>query len=304
MGTPEFAVPSLEMLIKNHEVCAVVTQPDRPKGRGKKMLFPVIKEKAIEYNIPVLQPEKVKEEEFIEILKKYNADIIVVVAFGQILPEKILNLPKYGCVNVHGSLLPKLRGAAPIQWAVINGEKETGVTTMFMSKGLDCGDMLLKTVMPIDESETYGSLHDRMSIIGAQTLKETLDKISNGTIERTPQDNSEATFAPMITKELGHIDWSKTSKQIINLIRGLNPKPIAYSNYDNETVFKIWNAETVELDSTAMHGEIIEIRKDGFVVKTGDGAINIKEIQATGSKKMEASAYMRGHRIEVGHILK
>ena len=206
MGTPDFAVPSLEMLIEKHEVVAVVTQPDKPKGRGKKMVYPVIKEKALEHNITVLQPNKVREEEFLEVLKELNADIVVVVAYGQILPESILNMPKYGCINVHGSLLPKYRGAAPIQWSVINGEKKTGVTTMYMAKGLDSGDMLLKGEMDILEDDTFGSLRDRMSLVGAKVLEETLEKIQSGSVERIEQNHNEATYAPMIEKETGHIN--------------------------------------------------------------------------------------------------
>lgn len=203
MGTPDFSVPTLEQLIRNHQVVGVVTQPDKRKGRGKAMAFPPVKEKALEYDIPVYQPVKVREPEFIEELKKMNPDIIVVVAFGQILPEEILNLPPYGCVNVHASLLPKYRGAAPIQWAVIDGEKETGVTTMYMAKGLDTGDMLDKVVVPIDPKETGESLHDKLSEAGGRLILETLTKLENGTAVRIPQNDAESCYAKMLTKELG-----------------------------------------------------------------------------------------------------
>lgn len=304
MGTPDFAVPCLDMLVKEgHEVCLVVTQPDKPKGRGKKMLFPPVKEKAIEYGIEVFQPVKVKEEEAVEKLRSYNADIIVVVAFGQILPESILNMPKYGCVNVHGSLLPKYRGAAPIQWSVINGDTKTGVTTMYMEKGLDTGDILLKAEFDISDEDTYGTVHDKMCVMGADVLKETLVKIENGTIVREKQDDALSNYAPMISKETGHIDWNKTSFEIINLIRGLDPVPAAWTVY-NEEVLKIWKAVKFECDNTtAKCGEIADITKKGFVVKTGDGFVLVTEIQARGGKRMATDAYMRGHAVEKGIIL-
>lgn len=304
MGTPDFAVPCLDMLVKEgHEVCLVVTQPDKPKGRGKKMLFPPVKEKAIEYGIEVFQPVKVKEEEAVEKLRSYNADIIVVVAFGQILPESILNMPKYGCVNVHGSLLPKYRGAAPIQWSVINGDTKTGVTTMYMEKGLDTGDMLLKAEFDISDEDTYGTVHDKMCVMGADVLKETLVKIENGTIVREKQDDALSNYAPMISKETGHIDWNKTSFEIINLIRGLDPVPAAWTVYNGE-VLKIWKAVKFECDnSTAKCGEIADITKKGFVVKTGDDFVLVTEIQARGGKRMATDAYMRGHAVEKGIVL-
>ena len=228
MGTPEFAVPSLEMLLKHHEVVAVVTQPDKQAG------------------IEVLQPEKVKEKEFIEILKNYHADLIAVTAFGQILPEEILNMPKYGCINVHGSLLPKYRGAAPLQWAVINGEKETGVTTMYMAKGMDTGDMLLKEKIEVSSQDTYGSIHDKLCVIGAELLLKTIEGLEKGTLQRIPQQEEQATYASMLTKESGHIDWSKKCDEIICLIHGLDPVPTAYTIYEGE-VLKVWQAEKIQL---------------------------------------------------------
>lgn len=301
MGTPEFAVPSLEILLKHHEVVAVVTQPDKPKGRGKKLMFSPVKERALQANIVVLQPEKVKEKEFIETLKNYHADLIAVTAFGQILPEEILNMPKYGCINVHGSLLPKYRGAAPLQWAVINGEKETGVTTMYMAKGMDTGDMLLKEKIEISPQDTYGSIHNKLCVIGAELLLKTIEGLEKGTLQRIPQQEEQATYAPMLTKESGHIDWSKKCDEIICLIHGLDPAPTAYTIYEEEPL-KLWQAEKIQQPSGKI-GEITAITKKGFVVTAGDGSILVTEVQARGKKRMGADAYLRGHPIEVGTIL-
>ena len=303
MGTPDFAVPTLEALIEKHEVLAVVTQPDKPKGRGKKMVFPVIKEKALEHNITVYQPQKVKTPEFVEILKEYQPDIMVVVAFGQILSEEILNIPKYGCINVHGSILPQYRGAAPIQWSIINGEEFGGVTTMYMAKGLDSGDMILKAKEKIKPDDTYGSLYDRLSVIGADLLIKTLDLIENGEVKRIPQNDDEATFAPMIKPELEHINWNGKNTDIVNLIKGLNPQPVAYTMLNDEKL-KIWFAETIDGDYNGEPGTIVDVRKRDFVVMTAKGAVAVKEVQAQGGKKMSADAYMRGHAIEKGTILK
>ena len=303
MGTPDFAVTTLEALIEKHEVLAVVTQPDKPKGRGKKMVFPVVKEKALEHNITVYQPQKVKTPEFVEILKEYQPDIMVVVAFGQILSEEILNIPKYGCINVHGSILPQYRGAAPIQWSIINGEEFGGVTTMYMAKGLDSGDMILKAKEKIKPDDTYGSLYDRLSVIGADLLIKTLDLIENGEVKRIPQNDDEATFAPMIKPELEHINWNGKNTDIVNLIKGLNPQPVAYTMLNDEKL-KIWFAETIDGDYNGEPGTIVDVRKRDFVVMTAEGAVAVKEVQAQGGKKMSADAYMRGHAIEKGTILK
>ncbi len=303
MGTPDFAVPTLEALIEKHEVLAVVTQPDKPKGRGKKMVFPVVKEKALEHNITVYQPQKVKTPEFVEILKEYQPDIMVVVAFGQILSEEILNIPKYGCINVHGSILPQYRGAAPIQWSIINGEEFGGVTTMYMAKGLDSGDMILKAKEKIKPDDTYGSLYDRLSVIGADLLIKTLDLIENGEVKRIPQNDDEATFAPMIKPELEHINWNGKNTDIVNLIKGLNPQPVAYTMLNDEKL-KIWFAETIDGDYNGEPGTIVDVRKRDFVVMTAEGAVAVKEVQAQGGKRMSADAYMRGHAIEKGTILK
>lgn len=303
MGTPEFAVPTLEVLIEKHNVAAVVTQPDKPKGRGKKMIFSAVKEKAVENNIKVYQPTKVRDGEFVEILKEYEPDVIVVVAFGQILSEDILNIPKYGCINVHGSILPKYRGAAPIQWSIINGEEFGGVTTMYMAKGLDSGDMILKAEEKIKDDDTYGTLYDRLSYIGADLLIKTLDLIERGKVVRVPQNDDDATLAPMITRDMEHIDWDNTSENVVNLIKGLNPQPVSYTMYNDEKL-KIWFAEVEKTEYSGEIGEIVDVRKKDFVVKTKKGAVAVKEVQAQGGKKMTADAYMRGHTIEKGIILK
>lgn len=303
MGTPDFAVPSLEALLTKHEVVLVVTQPDKPKGRGKKMVPTPVKACALEHGIPVLQPEKVKEPEFVEQLRSYEPDLIAVTAFGQILSEPILEMPKYGCINVHGSLLPKYRGAAPMQWSIIDGEKVTGITTMYMAKGLDSGDMLLKAEVEITDEDTFATIHDKMAVTGANLLLDTLDQLEAGTLERIPQDHDAATYAPMITKETGHIDWSKNRQDIINLIRGLNPVPAAYTIYEEE-VLKIFGAviSDVQTDGAA-NGEIVAVVKKGFVVKCGDGCLLITEVQARGGKRMMTDAYLRGHAMKEGILL-
>ena len=303
MGTPDFAVPSLEALLTKHEVVLVVTQPDKPKGRGKKMVPTPVKACALEHGIPVLQPEKVKEPEFVEQLRSYEPDLIAVTAFGQILSEPILEMPKYGCINVHGSLLPKYRGAAPMQWSIIDGEKVTGITTMYMAKGLDSGDMLLKAEVEITDEDTFATIHDKMAVTGANLLLDTLAQLEAGTLERIPQDHDAATYAPMITKETGHIDWSKNGQDIINLIRGLNPVPAAYTIYEEE-VLKIFGAalSDVQADSAA-NGEIVAVVKKGFVVKCGDGCLLITEVQARGGKRMMTDAYLRGHAMKEGILL-
>ena len=302
MGTPEFAVPTLEALVKEHNVSAVVTQPDKPKGRGKKMMFSAVKEKALEYGLTVYQPEKVKDGDFVQVLKELAPDIMVVVAFGQILSEEILNIPKYGCINVHGSLLPEYRGAAPIQWSIIHGREYGGVTTMYMAKGLDSGDMILKAQEKIRDDDTYGSLYDRLSVIGADLLIKTLELIESGEAPRTPQNEAEATAAPMITREMEHIDWNKRAVDIVNLIKGLNPQPVAHTLLKGEKL-KIWFAEKEENGYTGTPGEIVDVRKKDFVVMTADGVVAVKEVQAQGGKKMTTDAYMRGHAIDKGTIL-
>lgn len=303
MGTPDFAVPSLKALVDNHQLTAVISQPDRPKGRGKHLVPTPVKEEALKHNIPVYQPEKIGDEEFMSELEKIEADIFVVAAYGQLLPEKILNMPKYGCINVHGSLLPRYRGAAPIQQAIVDGEKKSGVTIMYMAKGLDCGDMLLKKETEITPEDTYGSLYDRISLMGAQALIEAMDMMEKGTAIAEKQQDELSTYAKKITKEMGHIDWSKSTQDIINLIRGFNPMPGAYAFYGEEC-FKIWRAAASDQSYEGECGEIVDVNsKKGFTVKTGDGALLVCEMQAKGGKKMSSADYMRGHSVEKGKIL-
>lgn len=300
MGTPDFAVPTLETLIQNHQVVAVVTQPDKAKGRGKAMALTPVKEKALEYEIPVYQPIKAREEGFLQILESYEPDVIVVVAFGQILPESILNLPKYGCINVHASLLPKYRGAAPIQWAVINGEEVSGVTTMYMAKGIDTGDMIDKVVVPIDKKETGGSYHDKLSAAGAGLLIETLKKLEDGTAVRIVQDHSLSTHVKMLDKALGNIDWNQDAQYIERLIRGLNPWPSAYTRLHNKTL-KLWDAEVLPPDDgQAEVGTIVTTQGKCLVVKTGNGCLAIKELQLEGKKRMKVDAFLLGYPVEIG----
>lgn len=302
MGTPDFSVESLKRLKEKHNVVAVVSQPDKPKGRGKKLVNTPVKQFALDNGIEkIYQPEKIKDEEVIKILKNLDADLFVVVAYGQLLSEQVLNIPKYGCINVHGSLLPKYRGAAPIQWAIINGEEKTGVTIQYMEKGMDSGDMILKEEIIIEKTETYKTLYDKMSIVGAEALIKAIELIETGNVNAEKQNHDEATYAPMIYKEMGHINWNNSSKDIINLIRGINPIPMAYSIYKDE-VFKISEAEEVSGYSGNI-GEIVDVQKDGFIVKTKDSAIIIKEMQAKGGKRMKTSDYLRGHSIEKGTIL-
>ena len=302
MGTPEFAVPTLQALIDHHEVIGVVTQPDKQRGRGKKVQFPPVKEKAVEYNIPVYQPVRAKEEAFIETLRQLNPDVIVVVAYGQILPESILNIPKYGCINVHGSLLPKYRGAAPIQWAVLDGEEKTGITTMFMERGLDTGDMLDKVEVVLDPKETAGTLHDKLMEAGADLLLETLKKLEAGTAVRTKQDDSKSCYAKMLSKEMGKIDFTKSANEIERLIRGMNPWPSAYTSMSGKTM-KIWDADVVEYQGNEKPGTIVDVTKDSILVATGENALALKEIQLAGKKRMQVQAFLLGRSVEKGIVL-
>lgn len=297
MGTPDFAVPTLESLIKGgHEVIAAVTQPDKPKGRGKAVLMTPVKEKALEYNIPVYQPVKARDPEFIALLEEMNPDVIVVVAFGQILPKAILDIPKYGCVNVHASLLPKYRGAAPIQWAVIDGEEVSGVTTMQMDEGLDTGDMLEKVEYVLDPKETGGSLFDKLSTLGGELILSTLEKLENGTITRTPQGDAVTSYAKMLQKSMGKIDWSMEAVKIERLIRGLNPWPSAYTSLKGKTV-KIWAAEVEEGQPTGNPGRVT-VTKDQLLVECGEGFLSITELQLEGKKRMDTAAFLRGFTVE------
>ncbi len=301
-GTPDFAVPSLKVLAEKHNVLAAVSQPDKPKGRGKKVIPTPVKEAAISCGIPVLQPLSAKSPEFLEELKGYGADIFVVAAYGQILPKALLEIPEYGCVNVHGSLLPKYRGAAPIQQAIADGEKTTGVTIMYMAEKLDSGDMILKEEIPIEPEDTYGSLSDKLAETGAEALIKALDRIEAGTACPEKQDDSLSTYAHKITKEAGLIDFSQSSEKIINLIRAFNPTPVAHTLY-NGGILKVFSAKKAEGEFQGEPGEIISADKRGILTKTGDGAVYITEIQAPGSKKMNVSAYLLGHKIEIGKTL-
>ncbi|MGB9779231.1 methionyl-tRNA formyltransferase [Caldanaerobacter sp.] len=304
MGTPEFAVPSLKKLFEEgYEVVAVVTQPDKQKGRGMKVSFSPVKELALQKGVRVLQPEKVKNNyEFLKELKELAPDVIVVVAYGKILPEDVLILPRYGCINVHASLLPKYRGAAPINWAIINGEKETGITTMLMDKGLDTGDMLIRKAIPIEEEDDAETLHDKLANLGAEVLIETLRKLEEGTLIPEKQREEEATYAPIITKEMGHIDWKKPAYKIRNLIRGLKPWPGCYTFYDDK-MLKIWKAEVVEYSGLEPSGSVLK-SKDELVIKCSENALKVLEIQQEGSRKMSIREYLRGHNIPEGTILK
>lgn len=304
MGTPDFSVPTLQTLIDSrHQVIGVVTQPDKPKGRGNKILHTPVKAKAIEYQLPIFQPSKVREPEFIKLVKGLKPDVIIVIAFGQILPKALLDIPRYGCINIHASLLPKYRGAGPIQWAVINGEETTGLTTMFMDVGLDTGDMLLKAEINLANDETGGSLHDRLSVMGGPLILETLEQLQSDTIVRIPQEEQGATYAPMLDKELGYIDWNKSATMIERLIRGLNPWPSAYTYYKGK-VLKIWKAEYLKNDDKSIQpGTVYQIIKNkGFVVKCNEDSLLVKELQLQGKNKMDAASFMRGNNLEEGDI--
>jgi methionyl-tRNA formyltransferase len=299
MGTPDFAVPTLEALVENHQVIGVFTQPDKPKGRGKAMAFPPVKEAAVAHDIPVYQPVRVREPEVVEEIEKMKPDVIVVVAFGQILPESILKIPPFGCINVHASLLPKYRGAAPIQWAVIDGEKESGVTTMYMAKGLDTGDMILKETVSLDEKETGESLHDKLAALGGPLILETLNQLEAGTATRTPQDDALSCYAHMLTKELGQIDWTKDAASIERLVRGLNSWPSAYTSW-NEKTMKIWDSEVTADEGSAEAGTVIAKDKHSITVKCGKDALKILEVQLQGKKRMTTQAFLVGNQIDLG----
>lgn len=304
MGTPDFSVGTLEALVDaGYEIVLAVTQPDKPKGRGGKMQYTPVKEAAIAHNIPVYQPKRIRDPQCIEELKKYEADIMVVIAFGQILPKEILEMTPYGCINVHASLLPKYRGAAPIQWAVINGEKVSGVTTMQMDEGLDTGDMLLKTEITLDAGETGGSLHDKLAQAGAALCVETLRALEEKCAPREAQGESPTEYAHMLDKHMGNINWSESAQVIERLIRGLNPWPSAYTDW-NGKVMKLWSADVLDEMTEKAPGTIVRVEKDGFCVQTGEGLLKVTELQIPGKKKMDAAAFLRGCRIEEGEILK
>lgn len=304
MGTPDFAVATLEEIVKaGHEVLLVVSQPDKAVGRSKALKYTPVKECAMNLGLDVYQPEKIRAQESVDYLSKYNADIIIVVAFGQIVSKEILDMPKYGCVNVHASLLPKYRGAAPIQWAVINGDAVTGVTTQRMAEGVDTGDIIMKEEVVIDEEETGGSLFDKLALVGAKLCVKTMEAIENGTAEYTKQEESEATHTGKIHKELGSIDWSKSAEEIECLIRGLNPWPSAYTRLGDKTL-KIWKAKVVSDEMTASPGCIVKVTKDSIDVQTGKGILSLLEIQLEGKKRMTTDAFLRGYSVEEGTYFK
>jgi methionyl-tRNA formyltransferase len=302
MGTPEFSVPSLKRLIEEYNVTAVVTQPDRPKGRGKKLSMSPVKAEAIIHNIPVFQPEKLKGNiEIVEILKNIHPDFIIVVAFGQLLPEEVLNIPKYGCINLHASLLPKYRGAAPINWAIINGESESGNTTMFMDKGLDTGDMLLKSKVTITNDMNAKELEEILREQGGKLLLDTIEGLIAGSIKRIKQGEMETEYAKMLDKKIAEINWNQSSKKISCLIRGLIPWPVAYTKINGE-IMKIYNAVEVEEKKSFKPGFVIEVSKDGIKVATLDGAVLIKVIQFAGGKTLKVEEYIKGHTIDEGIV--
>lgn len=304
MGTPEFSVPSLKKLIENYDVKAVFTQPDRPKGRGKKLAMSAVKETALEHDIPVFQPVSLKKEhEYIEKLKEIDPDFIVVVAFGQILSEEVLNIPKYACINVHASLLPKYRGAAPINWVIVDGEKKTGVTTMLMAKGLDTGDMLLKCETDIDENMTAGQLHDILMEKGAELLIDTIEGFKNGKIKPEKQNEEEASYVSVISKDSGEINWNNNALKIHNLIRGFNPWPSAYTHYEDK-VMKIHESKVIDTDFKGTPGLVTDVSKEGIKVETGEGKLLITLVQFPGKKIMSVKDYIAGNTIEKGIILK
>ena len=298
MGTPDFAVGTLEAIIEaGHEVVLAVTQPDKPKGRSASLQFPPVKECAIAHNIPVFQPVKIREQKNIDELKKYDPDIIIVVAFGQIVSKEILDMPRYGCVNVHASLLPKYRGAAPIQWAVINGDEMTGVTTQRMDVGVDTGDIIETAQLRIAEDETGGSLFDKLAMVGAKLCVSTMEKIEKGEATYTPQKEEEATHTRKIEKELGNVDWSKPAKEIECLIRGLNPWPSAYTHLNGKNL-KLWQAGVVDENSALKPGTIVKVTKNEILVQTGAGMLSLLEVQLEGKKRMPVDAFLRGYPLE------
>ena len=303
MGTPDFAVGALEALVEaGHEVVAVVTQPDKPKGRGKEMQQTPVKASALKHNIEVFQPVKIKTLEAVEVLRGYGADLFVVAAFGQILSREILDMPKFGCVNIHASLLPKYRGAAPIQWAILDGEKETGVTIMQMNEGLDTGDMLTKVIVPIEDTDTGESLFDKLAEAGAKLLVETIPQIEAGILTPEPQDDSLSTYAKMIKKEMGLIDWKKEAVVLERLVRGMNSWPSAYTHFNGKTL-KIWEADVETSETKAEPGTVVEVTRNSIKVQTGQDLLVLKQIQLEGKKRMDVAAFLLGYKVEAGNVL-
>ncbi len=303
MGTPDFAVPALEALIKaGHEITAVVTQPDRPKGRGKELAISPVKECALAHGLNIMQPEKIKAEEAVTELKTYEADVYVVAAFGQILSQEILDIPKYGCVNIHASLLPKYRGAAPIQQAILEGDKETGVTIMQMNAGMDTGDILAVKSIPIEESDTAGTMFDKLSSLGGELITETLVKIEAGEITPVPQDEEKSTKCGKISKEMGHINWGMSAAKIRCLVQAMNPWPSSFTRYDGK-ILKIWSVKAWNESKKGAPGTVCEVTKDSFLVSTGNGQIEVLELQLEGKKRMKVKDFLLGYNVKVGDVL-
>lgn len=302
MGTPDFAAVSLKKLFDSgYNIKAVFTPKDKPKGRGYKLEASPVKQLALKYNLPVFQPQNLKSAETIELIKGFNPDVIIVIAYGVILPKEILDIPKYGCINVHASLLPKYRGAGPVQWSIINGEEYTGVTTMFMDEGIDTGDIILKDELFIELNETAGELMGRLAILGSKVLLKTLDMLNDNTIVRTPQNNSQATLAPILEKSLSFIDFNKPALEVHNLIRGINPWPVAKVNLHGK-MLKIYKSKIVERELVkGIPGTIIDSKE--FIVACLKGSIALVEVQVEGGKKMLAKDFLRGHKINVGEII-
>ncbi|EST52702.1 hypothetical protein T458_17265 [Brevibacillus panacihumi W25] len=303
MGTPDFAVSSLDALMEaGYHVIGVVTQPDRPVGRKQVMTPPPVKEAAIRHGLPVLQPERIKTEEALAEVLALEPDLIVTAAYGQILPKKLLEAPRFGCINVHASLLPKYRGGAPIHKCIVEGEKESGVTIMYMVEALDAGDMLSKVIVPIEERDTVGSLHDKLAVAGSGLLIDTLPALLAGELKAEAQDHEAATFAPNIKRSDERIDWSRTAEQIYNQVRGLNPWPVAFTSYQGK-VWKVWWVEKVQTTGSAeAPGTILAREEDGLVIACGSGAVKITELQPEGKKRMSALDFLRGagNSIEIG----
>ena len=309
MGTPEIAATVLNHVLQSkHEIVAVVTQPDKPKGRSQgKLAFPPVKEVALEHNIPVFQPQKVKEEAFLEEIKQLNPDIILVVAYGKLLPKTILELPRFGCINVHASLLPKYRGASPIQWAVLNGDEKSGVTIMHMAEGLDTGDMILKQEVELSKEETAGSLHDKLAQIGGPLLVSAMDAIETGRAPRIAQKEEEASYVKVLDKAIGNLNFSRPAIELERFVRGLNPWPTAYTKL-NGKMLKIWKAKVVENTLSKeqrqqQFGTIVTIEKDSFGILTGEGILIVKELQLEGKRRMTVEEFLRGASLELGTVL-
>ncbi len=303
MGTPDFAVGALDKLVKSgHEICLVVTQPDRPKGRGKDLAFSPVKECALKHGIPVFQPLKIREKESVEKLREFDAEVFVVAAFGQILTKEVLEMPKYGGLCIHASLLPKYRGAAPIQWAIMDGETETGITIMQMDEGIDTGDMLCKKTVPIEAYDTASSLHDKLSIVGADLIISALEELEAGNLSGEPQGDSPTAYAKMINKKMGEIDWNHPAKRIERLVRAMNSWPSAYTTFQGKKL-KIWECSVTEESAVQAPGTICKIEKDRFFVCTGEGQLEISSVQLEGKKRMSVESFLLGNRMECGIIL-